>query len=42
MSILLASTPWLSVPQLLWSVLGAVALNATLAINHRPGRYANL
>lgn len=22
-----------------WSVLGAVALNLTLAINHRPGRY---
>ena len=23
----------------LWSVLGAVVLNMTLAINHRPGRY---
>ncbi|GAB4206623.1 MAG: hypothetical protein Fur0019_10060 [Tibeticola sp.] len=22
-----------------WSVLGAVVLNLTLAINHRPGRY---
>lgn len=26
-------------PQVLWSVLGAVVLNMTLAINHRPGRY---
>jgi len=25
--------------QILWSVLGAVVLNMTLAINHRPGRY---
>ncbi len=22
-----------------WSVLGAVALNLVLALNHRPGRY---
>jgi len=28
--------PW---QQLAWSVVGAVALNLTLAINHRPGRY---
>ncbi|GAB4088597.1 YitT family protein [Hydrogenophaga soli] len=28
--------PW---PQIVWSVLGAMALNLTLAINHRPGRY---
>lgn len=42
LSILLASTPWLAPAQLLWSVLGAAALNATLAINHRPGRYANV
>ncbi|MFP5466884.1 MAG: YitT family protein [Gammaproteobacteria bacterium] len=25
--------------QVLWSVVGAVVLNLTLAINHRPGRY---
>jgi uncharacterized membrane-anchored protein YitT (DUF2179 family) len=25
-----------------WSVLGAVVLNLTLAINHRPGRYMNV
>lgn len=40
--ILLASTPWLSPMQLLYSVLGAVAVNLTLAINHRPGRYAQI
>lgn len=40
--ILLASTPWLSAVQLLYSVLGAVAVNLTLAINHRPGRYAQI
>lgn len=38
--ILLASTPWLSPLQLALSVAGAVALNLTLAINHRQGRYA--
>jgi uncharacterized membrane-anchored protein YitT (DUF2179 family) len=38
--ILLAATPWLSATQLALSVAGAVALNATLAINHRQGRYA--
>ncbi|HAJ12312.1 MAG: YitT family protein [Hydrogenophaga sp.] len=25
--------------QVLWSVVGAVVLNLTLAVNHRPGRY---
>ncbi|EWS65601.1 hypothetical protein Y695_01139 [Hydrogenophaga sp. T4] len=25
--------------QIMWSVVGAVVLNMTLAINHRPGRY---
>ena len=25
--------------QIIWSVVGAVVLNMTLAINHRPGRY---
>lgn len=38
-SILLASSPWLSASQLLLSVIGAAALNLTLAVNHRPGRY---
>jgi uncharacterized membrane-anchored protein YitT (DUF2179 family) len=28
--------------QIAWSVLGAVVLNMTLAINHRPGRYMNV
>ncbi len=32
----LAFVPW---PQIAWSVAGALALNLTLAINHRPGRY---
>jgi uncharacterized membrane-anchored protein YitT (DUF2179 family) len=31
-----AVVPW---QQIAWSVVGAVALNLTLAINHRPGRY---
>ena len=41
-AVLLAATPWLSGQQLLLSVLGAAALNFALAVNHRPGRYANL
>jgi uncharacterized membrane-anchored protein YitT (DUF2179 family) len=40
LAILLASTPWLNATQLALSVAGAVALNMTLAINHRQGRYA--
>jgi len=32
----LAFVPW---SQIAWSVAGAVALNLTLAVNHRPGRY---
>ena len=32
----LAFVPW---QQIAWSVLGALAMNLTLAINHRPGRY---
>ena len=32
----MAVVPW---TQVAWSILGAVALNLTLAINHRPGRY---
>ena len=32
----LALVPW---QHIAWSVLGALAMNLTLAINHRPGRY---
>jgi uncharacterized membrane-anchored protein YitT (DUF2179 family) len=38
-AILLLATPWLSLRQLALSVLGAVALNLALAVNHRPERY---
>jgi uncharacterized membrane-anchored protein YitT (DUF2179 family) len=38
-AILLAASPWLGAGQLLLSVLGALALNFVLAVNHRPGRY---
>lgn len=38
--ILLAALPWLQPWQLGLSVLGAVAMNFALAVNHRPGRYA--
>jgi uncharacterized membrane-anchored protein YitT (DUF2179 family) len=38
-AILLAAWPWLNGQQLALSVLGAAAMNAALAINHRPGRY---
>lgn len=37
--ILLAATPWLDARRLGLSVLGAVALNFALAVNHKPGRY---
>jgi uncharacterized membrane-anchored protein YitT (DUF2179 family) len=37
--VLLASWPWLTVPQLALSVAGAAALNFAIAVNHRPGRY---
>lgn len=40
LTILLAATPWLAPAQLALSVLGAMALNFALAVNHRPGRYA--
>jgi len=39
-TILMAAWPWVSSTQLALSVLGAVALNFALAVNHRPGRYA--
>jgi uncharacterized membrane-anchored protein YitT (DUF2179 family) len=38
-TIVLAALAVVDWPQILWSVLGAVVLNMTLAINHRPGRY---
>jgi uncharacterized membrane-anchored protein YitT (DUF2179 family) len=38
-AILLASAPWLDAAHLGLSVLGAVAMNFALAVNHRPGRY---
>lgn len=38
-AILLAATPWLSARQFGLSVLAAAAMNAALAVNHRPGRY---
>lgn len=38
-SILLLALPWLSLQQLVLSVLAAVAMNFALAVNHRPGRY---
>ncbi len=37
--ILLASLSMISVPAAAMSLAGAVALNLTLAVNHRPGRY---
>jgi len=37
--ILLAATPWVTPPRLALSVLGALALNFALAVNHKPGRY---
>jgi uncharacterized membrane-anchored protein YitT (DUF2179 family) len=38
-AIVLAASAFVPWQQLLWSVVGAIALNITLAINHRPGRY---
>jgi uncharacterized membrane-anchored protein YitT (DUF2179 family) len=38
-AILLASSAWVAPKQLALSVLGAVAMNFALAVNHRPGRY---
>lgn len=38
-AILLAATPFVSLDRLALSVLGAVAMNFALAVNHRPGRY---
>ena len=38
-AIVVAAFSVVDVSQIAWSVLGAVVLNLTLAINHRPGRY---
>ena len=38
-AIVVAAFSVVEVSQIAWSVLGAVVLNLTLAINHRPGRY---
>lgn len=38
-SIVLAALAVAGWHQVLWSVVGAVALNLALAVNHRPGRY---
>jgi uncharacterized membrane-anchored protein YitT (DUF2179 family) len=39
LTILLASTPWVDAQRLALSIVGAVAMNLALAVNHRPGRY---
>jgi uncharacterized membrane-anchored protein YitT (DUF2179 family) len=38
-AIVLAAFAVVDWQQIAWSVVGAVVLNMTLAINHRPGRY---
>ena len=38
-AILLASLPWVPLERIGLSLLGMAAVNAALAINHRPGRY---
>ena len=38
-TIVLAAFAVVDWTQIVWSVVGAVVLNMTLAINHRPGRY---
>lgn len=38
-AIVLAAFGVVDLERIAWSVVGAVALNLTLAINHRPGRY---
>ena len=42
LTILLASTPWVDARRLALSIVGAVAMNLALAVNHRPGRYVAL
>lgn len=38
-TILLAGLPWVAPERIALSLLGMAAINAALAINHRPGRY---
>lgn len=38
-AILLAAWPWIDAQRLALSVLAAAAMNFSLAVNHRPGRY---
>jgi uncharacterized membrane-anchored protein YitT (DUF2179 family) len=38
-AIVLAALPWVTTQQVLLSVVGALALNLALAMNHKPGRY---
>mgnify|MGYP006144327081 FL=1 len=38
-AIVLAAFAVVDWQQIIWSVVGAIVLNMTLAINHRPGRY---
>ncbi len=38
--IMLAATRWVPLPLIFVSLFGAAAVNLTLAVNHRPGRYA--
>jgi uncharacterized membrane-anchored protein YitT (DUF2179 family) len=39
-TILAAALAWVAPGRVLLSIVGALALNLTLALNHRPGRYA--
>lgn len=38
-AIVLAALALVDIERIAWSVVGAVVLNLTLAVNHRPGRY---
>jgi len=39
-SVVLASSIWVvSLPQMLWSIVGAIVFNMILGVNHKPGRY---
>ena len=42
LTILLASTPWIDGQRLALSIVAAAAMNVSLAVNHRPGRYVAL
>ncbi len=38
--VMVSALRWVPLPLILVGLLGAVAVNVTLAVNHRPGRYA--